>query len=261
MTQCKICQSTTKLFSKAKVLQKNDVCYFRCDMCGFIQTEEPYWLEEAYSEAITNSDMGMVGRNLILTKITKTIIFFFFNKNAKFIDYAGGYGIFVRMMRDIGFDFYWLDKFCSNLFAKGFEADEHTKARYELLTAFEIFEHLVNPVEEIEHMLQFSRNILFSTELIPPRNPKPDDWWYYGLDHGQHVSFYTTRSLILLAEQFGLRLYSNGKSLHLLTEKKLPPFLFRKASIYRYAIVLSSFLKKKSLLADDYFKLTGKSLE
>ncbi len=50
--------------------------------------------------------------------------------------------MFVRLMRDNGFDFYRSDRQCENLFAKGFEASLDVSPSYELLTAFEVFEHL-----------------------------------------------------------------------------------------------------------------------
>ena len=50
--KCKICDSNSHYFATAKVLQKYNVDYFQCSNCGFVQTEEPYWLDEAYSEAI-----------------------------------------------------------------------------------------------------------------------------------------------------------------------------------------------------------------
>jgi len=49
---CNICKNNTSIFSRVKILNKYDVKYFYCDYCGFIQTEEPYWLEEAYKEPI-----------------------------------------------------------------------------------------------------------------------------------------------------------------------------------------------------------------
>ena len=36
------------------VLRKHDIAYHRRDECDFIQTEEPYWLDEAYSSAISD---------------------------------------------------------------------------------------------------------------------------------------------------------------------------------------------------------------
>jgi hypothetical protein len=49
-------------------------------------------------------------RNINLSKMVATILLLFFDFRRKFLDYAGGYGVFVRLMRDIGFDFYWYDK-------------------------------------------------------------------------------------------------------------------------------------------------------
>jgi len=221
---CKICTQKTKKIFKSKILNKYDINYFHCEHCGFLQTEEPYWLEEAYNESINVSDTGLMSRNLNLSKQTTNIINIFFDKNAKFLDFAGGYGIFTRLMRDIGFDFYWNDKFSQNLVARGFEFNPSYK--YELLTSFESFEHFDNPILEIENMLKISKNILFSTELFSDKPPLTTAWGYYGLNHGQHISFYTLKTLKFIAKKYKLNLYSNGKTLHLLSEKKLNNFLF-----------------------------------
>jgi hypothetical protein len=257
--KCKICAAPSNHFSSATIFQ-HEVDYFRCRQCGFIQTEEPYWLEEAYAEAITNSDIGLMSRNVIYAKISQAIIQSFFDPEASFVDYGGGYGVLVRLMRDAGFDFYRYDKYCDNLFAKGFEAAPAAPGQYELVTAFEVFEHLAYPLAEIEQMLQFSRNILFSTLLVPSQSPRPGEWWYYGLEHGQHLSLYTPQSLTLIAEKFSLRFYSNGSSLHLLTEKKISTAWFRLVSRYKMAVLLAALRPKRSLLADDYFKLTGRPI-
>ena len=58
-------------------------------------------------------------------------------------NYAGGYGIFTRMMRDIGFDFYWLDKYADNLLTNGFEYNKKIHKKIEAITSFESFEHFV----------------------------------------------------------------------------------------------------------------------
>ena len=50
--QCKICKSLSNLLGELPILSKHRVQFFRCTGCGFIQTEEPHWLEEAYSQAI-----------------------------------------------------------------------------------------------------------------------------------------------------------------------------------------------------------------
>ena len=58
--QCKVCGKPTAPLFKKLVLRKYDVQYHQCPSCGFIQTEEPYWLEEAYSSAISDLDLGPI---------------------------------------------------------------------------------------------------------------------------------------------------------------------------------------------------------
>lgn len=258
--RCNICSSTAAHFSHARILDRHTVEYFRCSNCGFVQTEEPYWLDEAYSDAINRADVGLVRRNLRQAKIVKAVITAFFNPGGKFIDYGGGYGLLARLMRDVGFDFYRYDAHCENIFAKDFEAENAGKGKYELLTAFEVFEHLVNPLDEIRKMLGFSRNIFFVTQLLPATTPKPDEWWYYGLDHGQHVSFYTRKSLSVIADAFSLHLSSDGVSRHMLTAGKISPLLFNVVSKHMTAAVLSAFIRRTSLVPADYRKITGRSL-
>ncbi len=251
--KCKVCESDSNHLAQGKVMGKYDVDYFQCSNCGFVQTEEPYWLDEAYSQPIASSDVGLAFRNLSFSKITQNLLFNFFNHQAIFLDYGGGYGLFVRLMRDAGFDFYWLDKFCQNIFAQGFEIDAATNNQFELVTAFEVFEHLVHPIYELEELLKKSRNILLSTELLPESNPKPNEWWYYVLHEGQHVSLYTAKSLSILAAKFNLNFYSNGSSLHLLTEKQLPENLFEQLAKGELAAV-----NKASLLQNDFLKAVSK---
>jgi len=251
--KCKICSSDTSAFGSATLLNKYDVHYYRCDHCGFVQTEAPYWLEEAYQTAVARSDVGLVRRNVTFAVVSRAIISFLFDLKAAFVDYGGGYGLFVRLMRDAGFDFYWIDKYCPNLFAKGFEAHPGSgEGRYELLTAFEVFEHMVHPLEEIEQMLRLSKNILFSTELIPREEPKPGEWWYYAPEDGQHISFFTLDSLAAIGKKFRMNLYSNGRTLHLLTPKKIPASLFKLISLYPVAWVLQLFRRQPSLLERDH---------
>ena len=120
--KCKICQNRSTSCFNAVMLNKYDVKYYFCFHCGFLQTEEPFWLEEAYTDTINTSDTGIMHRNLRLCRITSVLIYFLFEKEANFIDYAGGYGIFTRLMRDIGFNFFWHDPYTVNLIARGFVA-------------------------------------------------------------------------------------------------------------------------------------------
>ena len=258
---CNICQSTTRAFARAQILGRHDVQYYQCPSCGFVQTEEPYWLGEAYQTAITSTDLGVISRGTTFSRFTRNFILAYFDSNAKFLDFGGGPGVFVRMMRDMGFDFYLYDKYSENQFARGFEASTDGRGQYELVTAFEVFEHLVTPLPEIERMLEFSGNILFSTLLLPAHNPPPGQWWYYGIEHGQHVSIYTYAALAAVARKYGLRLLSNGSSLHLLTTKPIAPWqfrlMFRRKVTWLMNLLLERRHRTKSLLERDFEANSG----
>ena len=68
MNRCSICNCEKKEFLRAKILYKYEIKYLFCENCGFLQTEEPYWLEEAYSNAIADTDTGVVARNIAISK-------------------------------------------------------------------------------------------------------------------------------------------------------------------------------------------------
>ena len=197
-TTCRVCKMKVGALFSTVLLQKHPTQYFQCLNCGYVQTEEPYWMEEAYKASINDSDTGMMMRSFWHRNIAATLIYFLFNQKGQFLDYGGGYGVFVRLMRDVGFDFYWQDKHTEILFAKGFEFPVSEKLTIELLTCFEAFEHFVEPVTELENLLSISRNILLSTEFIPDPTPPPGEWWYYGVEHGQHIGFSGKKLLSIL---------------------------------------------------------------
>ena len=103
---CKICSKENKVIFSGEILKKYKVDYFYCDTCKFLQTEEPYWLNEAYKYPINIYDTGYMFRNIYYSKRLTILLSVMFSKNGSFLDYAGGYGVFVRLMRDNGFDFY-----------------------------------------------------------------------------------------------------------------------------------------------------------
>lgn len=206
---CRICKSNTQNIYTLTVLKKYQVDYHHCPSCGFIQTDNPFWLEEAYNESINDTDTGYMARNQFLSKKVSLFSLLECNVQGKFLDYAGGYGVFVRLMRDVGVDFYWDDKYTKNLFSKGFEYIEQEKV--EMITTFESFEHFVDPILEIESMLGKTDCIYLSTDLINDDILPEKDWWYFGLEHGQHISFYSRRTFITIAEKYNLNVeFLNG---------------------------------------------------
>ena len=259
-TTCRVCKMKVEALFSTVLLQKHPTQYFQCLNCGYVQTEEPYWMEEAYKASINDSDTGMMMRSFWHRNIAATLIYFLFNQKGQFLDYGGGYGVFVRLMRDVGYDFYWQDKHTENLFAKGFEFPVSEKLTIELLTCFEAFEHFVEPVTELGNLLSISRNILLSTEFIPDPTPPPGEWWYYGVEHGQHIGFFREKTFEYLAEKHNLHFYTNGQNIHLLTDKQfLTPLFFKwitKVSKYTTPLIKK---RMQSLIWKDMEKLKAAS--
>jgi methyltransferase family protein len=220
------------------LLRKYDVQYSQCQSCGFLQSESPYWLEEAYSNAIAAADTGLMQRNLYLLKAASVVFWRLFHGEGKFLDAAGGYGIFTRLMRDVGFDYYWSDPYTENLVARGFEGGAQG-APYCAISAFEVLEHVQDPMAFLASLTSMgAKTLLVSTELFVGNYPDPDEWWYYAFDTGQHISFYRRTTMELIGQKLGLNFLSQG-SLHMWTDRPVSALQFRLMTHPKSAALLS----------------------
>lgn len=248
--ECRICRTKTHRFADATILSRYRIDYYLCENCGFLQTEQPYWLSEAYNDSINICDTGIMQRNIDFSQKTAVLLYTLFDRNCKCLDYAGGYGIFCRLMRDMGFDFFWHDPYTKNLLARGFECNANQKIDF--ITSFESFEHFQYPLIEIEKLMAMSDSILFSTLLYPSPLPPPAGWWYYGLDHGQHIGFYSENTLRFIADYFDVNFFSDGNHLHLFVKKNLKIKNLNLLLKYRFLIIgknkINNLMKKSDKL-------------
>ena len=218
---CPVCNATrTKAFD-ATILKRYRVEYFYCDGCGLLQTEPAHWLPEAYANAITALDIDLVARNQANARKLACCLYLLFGARGRHLDFAGGYGLLTRMLRDFGFDAYWFDPYCENLFARGFE-DVTGSSGYETASAFEVLEHVQDPLAMLRDIKARSgaHTMFLSTELFEGAPPSPDKWDYYVKDTGQHITFYQARTLRVIAKELGLALHTDGV-LHVMTSRSL----------------------------------------
>jgi hypothetical protein len=242
---CRLCGNSTVYIQNGNVLDIH-ITYFNCPNCGYVQTESPYWLDQAYAQSINTSDTGIMMRNLKNSRVVLATMNLLRRLDGTLVDYAGGYGIMVRLLRDYGINALWSDRFSKNLVARGFE---YTNGKADLVTAFEAFEHFVDPAEELDKMLAISPTILLSTEIISDPAPKQDDWWYYGREHGQHIGFFRIRTLEKLAKDRGKFLISDGSSYHIISDRPINNTLWK-------LLIRTNFLFPVLL----GYKLTSKTL-
>ena len=105
-------------------------------------------------------------------------------------------------------------------------------------------------------MLEIAPNVLFSTELIANPIPLQDDWSYYGKKHGQHIGFFSMRTLKWIAKEKRKYLVSDGIQLHYLSEKRI------NSSIWLIITRLSPFfswlysMNLSSKMVSDYYYIS-----
>ncbi|GAA4459266.1 class I SAM-dependent methyltransferase [Novipirellula rosea] len=247
---CLVCNGRSESFARATILARHEIEYFRCSDCEFIQTETPYWLDEAYDSAIVSTDVGLVGRNAAFSKIVDRTLRLVMPGVQASVDYGGGYGMFTRMMRDRGHDFSHYDPYCENLFARGYEVQPGAK-QFDLVTAFEVFEHMADPHKDLKTLDALGANWIISTRIVPDPAPQPDQWWYYVLEGGQHIALWSHRALQSIASQYKRHLTVTRRGMHVFSQEKLNPFLLRTVVRNRSIRVFDGFRKRKSLLQAD----------
>ena len=219
--------SSPNRYSRQRYGIDSPPAFARCQACGFVHAIDPDWLDAAYEPPINETDLGVVGRSVRMARLTRNVVCGLLDPAAAVLDYGGGYGITVRMLRDSGIDAWRWDPYCENLFARSFESPPDDGRRFDLVTAFEVAEHLPDPLETFSDFFQRGDNLFFSTSLLPDPCPVPGDWEYYGLEHGQHIAFYTLAALRAIARRHRKHLISNGRNLHLMTARPASSFWFR----------------------------------
>jgi cyclopropane fatty-acyl-phospholipid synthase-like methyltransferase len=94
----------------------------------------------------------------------------------------------------------------------------HDLGKFNLVTSFEVFEHVPDVVSLISTLAQLLADdgmVLFSTLLSDgnlTRNQRVQ-WWYASPRNG-HISLFSRRSLALLGEKQGFELVSFSPNLH-----------------------------------------------
>ena len=195
---CRLCDGILGGFFTGKILGKYEVEYYKCSKCYSVQSENPYWLDEAYSQKKYNLDTGALQRNLnnfascyILSKILST---------NKVIDFGGKDGLLCRFLRDHSIECYVYDKYSSPEYALDFQHKPDTH-NIDMVLAFEVIEHFANPKSDIDEIFRLQSNyIVVTTELYSNQGK---DWWYFARETGQHIFFYTVEAINLIADNYG----------------------------------------------------------
>lgn len=240
--RCRICGGGTSHHFLATVLRTYSAEFRYCRDCDHVFAAEPHWLQEAYSDAIVRTDTDIAARNVFTALRIAAVLFVMLEERGDgvYADIAGGYGLLTRLMRDLGFQYYWRDPYAQNLFARGFEYSA-TRGRCRAVSAIEVLEHTVNPLEFLRDSLSTcdTDTIIFTTQVFDDKRPPPADRWdYYSFQTGQHISFFSRAGIQRLGARIGLSYYALGR-LHLLTSRPVRPLRLQIAASRVLALPLA----------------------
>lgn len=244
MVNCRLCGGEAQLHFSAKVLKKHDANFCYCAACDHVFAQDPHWLEEAYSDAIVKTDTDIAVRNIFTSLRLAAILYFAFGDKGRghYADVAGGYGLLVRLMRDLGFNYFWSDPYAENLFARGFEYSA-ALGNCTVISAVEVLEHTLNPEAFLKENLAThgADTIVFTTMLFADdQPPAARQWGYYSLDTGQHIAFFSKKGLEKLGQRLGMDYHPLGR-IHLFTRRKVSPWRLAIASNRLMTLPLAFF--------------------
>jgi hypothetical protein len=205
LNQCRLCGGNVRENYRLKVLNKYDVAYLQCEQCKSLQTELPYWLEEAYSANLAVLDTGAAQRNL--SNLAAAFVVSKLCGMNDLLDFGGGDGLLCRLLRDYKINCFVKDKYALANYARAFLIPNFS--RPQILLAFEVIEHFAIPNTDLTELFALKPDILLaSTGIFSNHGP---DWWYLTPETGQHVFLYSAGALRLIGERFGYSvLFSSG---------------------------------------------------
>ena len=193
---CRLCSAESIYQFSKKFLNKYDVKFYKCGECESLQTEKPYWLKESYDDWLTKFDTGVYSRVSKSILVSFTICKLFKLKNI--LDYGGGDGLFCRIMRDYYFNCFSYDKFSKNIYSRVFVKENFNTP--DLVTSFEAVEHFSHPAEEFSQIFKSKpRMLLLATGIYENHD---HNWDYLEADTGQHIFFYSKKSMEFIAKKY-----------------------------------------------------------
>lgn len=191
------------------------VYYRRCEQCGFIFTEAfDAWSIHDFAERIYNDGYAAVDPDYDSVRPRNMARFVAgalaaSRERITILDYGGGHGLLARTLREEGFRAESWDPFV--------EGGAPPCRRYEVITLFEVMEHLPDPaqtVAEIARLLAPGGLVLFSTLLQPEDMAAQGlNWWYVGPRNG-HISLFSAEALRRLFAMQGMTVQSYNAGMH-----------------------------------------------
>ena len=199
MCQCKICKADTHVLND----NKKELRYYRCSSCGFLYLDDEFIIgkesEKSQYDMHKNSFDSLGYVKMFEDFIEKAILPY--EKNiATALEFGCGSGpVLAELLSRKGMT---VDKYDLYFYPK----KVYEGKKYDLITSTEVFEHLKNPIEILEMLVEHTNKngyIVLMTKF-PPKDDKEFLAWWYRRDP-THISFFTPKSFEIMAEKVGIK--------------------------------------------------------
>jgi hypothetical protein len=231
---CKVCGSGTELQGCVDAgrscerhrniflpLSGRPIYYHRCLQCGFVFTVAfDGWSADDFRRGIYNegyaaadpdyADGSRARANAALTENAARQL-----AATRILDYGGGDGTLAAALRAKGLDAVSWDPIIDR------DRPMPATGSFDLVTAFEVFEHTATPIETASHalsMLRANGRLFFSTLLMDGLPRQSTDHWYIAPRNG-HISLHTRASLQSLFDRLGWAVRSLNHDLHIAQQR------------------------------------------
>ena len=211
----KTCEENKGIFLKKAGVP---IYYALCEKCQFCYAPDMIlWTPEQFKAHVYNDDYLIVDSEYeeIRPKHNFALLsskFGQFKNDFSHLDYGGGNGNLSSLLKTDGFDSTSYDVFVDQFAAVALGR------QFDLITAFEVFEHHPDPnrlIKELSELLTPNGIILFSTILSDGNiTPKKRLNWFYASPRNGHISLFAKSSLELLARKFEFKLASDWFQYH-----------------------------------------------
>jgi SAM-dependent methyltransferase len=194
------------------------VYYALCSNCAFCFAPElTTWQLSKFEEKIYNDEYVLVDPDYVEARprANATNLISMFGdrgQTVRHLDYGGGDGLLVKLLRDSNWQSTSYDPFVNK------NVGVEQIGKFDLITAFEVFEHVPNVQELMSNLCSLlipGGLVMFSTLLSDGNihSHQKINWWYASPRNG-HISLFSKKSLATLAKKSGFNFVSFSVGFH-----------------------------------------------
>ena len=144
---CRACGGLVRVSFEAQVLGDTAATYHNCTKCDSLLVLEPHWLERSYATTLyPDPDSGALRRTLYVNRYVRRMrAVGLLPRRYRSLDYGSGLGMLVALQLDRNAAARGFDRYAEPRFAQLECSKELPDGPFDLITAVEVFEHLLIP--------------------------------------------------------------------------------------------------------------------